>query len=84
MNQRILYPNDNGGISVIIPADCEMTIEEIARKDVPAGTPYKIVDVSDVPTDRTFRAAWEADFSEPNGFGIGADAWFAQINNQGE
>lgn len=84
MNQRILYPNDNGGISIIIPADCEITIEEIARKDVPAGTPYKIVDVSDVPTDRTFRAAWEADFSEPNGFGIGADAWFAEQATKGE
>lgn len=84
MNQRILYPNDNGGISIIIPADCEIMIEEIARKDVPAGTPYKIVDVSDVPTDRIFRAAWEADFTEPDGYGIGSDAWFAEQATKGE
>ena len=60
MNQRIIYPNDNGGVAIIIPApDCGLTIEEIAAKDVPQGKPYKIVDVADIPTDRTFRNAWE-------------------------
>ncbi len=60
MNQRIIYPNDDGGVSVIVPAaECGLTIEEIAAKDVPAGKPYKIVDASDIPTDRTFRNAWE-------------------------
>jgi hypothetical protein len=59
MNQRIIYPTDNGGVAVIIPADCGLTIDEIAVKDVPEGKPYKIVDVSDIPSDRTFRDAWE-------------------------
>jgi hypothetical protein len=60
MNQRIIYPNDDGGVSVIVPAaECGLTIEQIAAKDVPAGKPYKIVDVADIPSDRTFRAAWE-------------------------
>lgn len=59
MNQRIIYPTDEGGVAVIIPADCGLTIEEIAAKDVPQGKPYKIVDVTDIPTDRTFRDAWE-------------------------
>jgi len=60
MNSRIIYPNDEGGVSIIIPApECGLTIEEIAAKDVPAGKPYKIVDVTDIPTDRTFRNAWE-------------------------
>jgi hypothetical protein len=59
MNQRIIYPTDDGGVAIIIPADCGLTIEEIAVKDVPAGKPYKIVDVADIPTDRTFRNAWE-------------------------
>jgi hypothetical protein len=59
-NKRIIYPNDQGGVSVLIPTtECGLTIEEIAAKDVPAGKPYKIVDVSDVPADRTFRNAWE-------------------------
>ena len=60
MNQRIIYPNNDGGVSILIPAaECGLTIEEIAAKDVPAGKSYKIVDVSDIPTDRTFRDAWE-------------------------
>ena len=60
MNSRILYPTDDGGVAVIIPAaECGLTIEQIAAKDVPAGKPFKIVDVADIPEDRTFRAAWE-------------------------
>jgi len=62
MNSRIIYPNDDGGVSILIPAPEAletMTIEEIAAKDVPEGKPYKIVDVADIPTDRTFRNAWE-------------------------
>ena len=47
-------------MAVIIPApECGLTIEEIAAKDVPAGKQFKIVDVSDIPEDRTFRNAWE-------------------------
>jgi hypothetical protein len=60
MNLRIIYPNDDGSVSIIVPAaECGLTIEEIAAKDVPAGKPYKIVDVADIPSDRTFRNAWE-------------------------
>ena len=58
MNHRILYPTDDGGVAVIVPADCGLTIEEIAAKDVPSGKPYEIVDVADIPSDRTFRGAW--------------------------
>ena len=76
MNQRIIYQTQDG-VAIIIPTG-EIAIEEVARKDVPAGVPYKIVDVADIPTDRTFRNAWEADFSNPDGVGIGADAWFAE------
>jgi hypothetical protein len=60
MNQRIIYPTDDGGVAIIVPAaECGLTIEQIAAKDVPAGKSYKIVDVADIPTDRTFRNAWE-------------------------
>lgn len=60
MNQRIIFPTPDGGVAIIIPApECGLSVEEIAAKDVPAGTPYKIVDVSEIPEDRTFRNAWE-------------------------
>ena len=58
MNKRIVYQNDEGGISIIVPTDCGLTIAEIAAKDVPVGKEYHIVDASEIPTDRTFRGAW--------------------------
>ena len=101
MNKRIIYPTDEGGVAVIIPAPearRQVLVSEavyqtvtvpatedepehetqklvspavyrnetddeflawIAAKDVPEGKPFKIVDVFDIPEDRTFRAAWE-------------------------
>ena len=59
MNKRIIYKTSDG-IAVIVPApNSGLTTEEIARKDVPTGLPYKIVDVSEIPSDRTFRNAWD-------------------------
>ena len=58
MDKRIVYTNDDGTISIIVPADCGLTIEQIAAKDVPSGKEYHIVNVSDIPSDRTFRGAW--------------------------
>ncbi len=55
---RIVYTNDDGTISIIVPAECGLTIEEIAAKDVPTGKEYHIVNASDIPSDRTFRNAW--------------------------
>jgi hypothetical protein len=77
MNSRIIYPSDDGGVAIIIPTG-DIEIAEVARKDVPAGVAYKIVDVADIPSDRTFRNAWEVDFTNPDGYGIGQDAWFAE------
>ena len=54
MSKRIIFPTDNGGIAIIIPAGA---IEDCI-KDVPAGKTFEIVDAADVPTDRTFRDAW--------------------------
>ena len=53
-NQRIIYSNTEGGVSVIVPTESV----ELALKDVPAGTAYEIVSVDEVPSDRTFRGAW--------------------------
>lgn len=62
-NHRIIYPTPEGGVAIIIPApDCGLTVEQIAAKDVPAGVPFRIVEATDIPSDRTFRNAWE--FSE--------------------
>lgn len=64
MTQCVIYKNDDGGVSIIIPAPEALEkygIQAIAEKDVPEGKPYKIIDASEIPTDRTFRAAWTVD-----------------------
>jgi len=63
VNQRILYKQDNGNVAVIVPTG-ELSVEETAKKDVPTGLPYKIVDVSEIPEDRTWRQAWDIDEAE--------------------
>lgn len=75
MSQAIIYQNDHGGISIALPAPeaiAQLGLEVIARKDVPAGKLYKIVDATEIPEDRTFRDAWEVDASALTD-GIGAD-----------
>ena len=72
--KRIIYKNQDNTVSILIPSQEALsfaTIEQIAEKDVPHNLPYWIVNTSDIPTDRTFRNAWEVDesFGEPNGFG---------------
>ena len=64
MNSRIIYPTYDGGVAIEIPAPEWLaeegnTMEVLAQIRVPEGTPYKIVDVADIPSDRTFRNAWE-------------------------
>jgi len=75
-NRLVIYPNEDGGISVLHPVlNCGLTVEQIAVKDVPSGNPFKFITTDQFPVDddgnydRTFRSAWEADFSQPDGYG---------------
>ena len=72
--KRIIYKNQDNSVSVLIPTQEALsfaTLLDVAEKDVPHNLPYWIVPTSDIPTDRTFRSAWEVDesFGEPDGFG---------------
>ena len=69
MNQVIIYITKNieeelesfSSLNIITPTQdalSSMTIEEIAKKDVPTGYKYKIMNKSELPNDRTFRDAW--------------------------
>ncbi len=63
--KKIIYKQENGTIAILTPSpNCELTIEEVAQKDAPTGLPYKIVNVSEIPTDRTFRGAWTINDAE--------------------
>lgn len=75
-NRLVIYPNEDGGISVLHPApNSGLTVEQIAVKDVPSGKPFKYITTDQLPVDddgnydRSFRSAWEADFSSPDGYG---------------
>lgn len=56
-DKRVIYPTDDGGVAVVVPAP-GATLEQVLQA-VPAGRPYKLVEATDIPTDRLFRDAWE-------------------------
>ena len=65
--KRIIYKNPDNSVSIIVPSPealQSMTIEQIAKKDVPTGYKYKIVNVSEIPSDRSLRNAWSIDEAE--------------------
>ena len=73
---RIIYNQDNGVVAVIIPtpeALGQHSLQAIAIKDVPAGKPFKLVDVADIPSDRTDREAWTVDDADLTD-GIGGES----------
>jgi hypothetical protein len=57
INQRIIYSTPEGGVAVIVPAP-GATLEQVL-KAVPVGISYQVVSMDDIPSDRTFRNAWE-------------------------
>ena len=59
--KKIIYPN-GVGIGIITPTG-DLSVEETAKKDVPTGVKYKIIDDTDLPSSREFRNAWEFDFT---------------------
>lgn len=59
---RIIYPNEQGGVSIIVPV--QGVTQQQALEAVPQGSPYLVVSINDIPTDRTFRDAWQADFTD--------------------
>jgi hypothetical protein len=64
-DKRIIYKNTDGSVGIIVPIiESGLTVEQIAKKDVPTGLNYKIVDVSEISSDRTFRDAWTIDEAE--------------------
>ena len=74
MSKRIIFENQDKSIGIHVPTEEGIErfgLDGIAKKDTELGLPYWIVDTDVIPTDRTFRGAWEVDSSlgEPNGYG---------------
>jgi hypothetical protein len=56
-DKRVIYPNDEGGVSIIVPSTSCSSIDKLIEA-VPAGKAYQVVNVSEIPTDRSYRNAW--------------------------
>ena len=55
MNKRIVYKQDDDTVAIVIPS---VSVES-ALKDVPEGKDHVVIDVADIPSDRTYRNAWK-------------------------
>ena len=81
---KIIFKNKDNSIGIITPTQEVLkfaTVIQVAEKDVPPNLPYWIVEDSVIPTDRTFRSAWEIDESlgKPNGFGGESNQFDAEL-----
>ena len=73
MKLAVFQPTDSDCISVLIPApNCNLTLEEICRKDIQSGVKYKVIEHTDLPEDREFRNAWVAPDLETDYDGVGS------------
>ena len=75
MSQVIIYQPADGPVAIIRPTDEALQaygIVAIALKDVPAGLPFRIIDASDIPTDRAHRSGWSVDAADLTD-GVGAE-----------
>jgi len=58
-NKRVIFDNGEGGVSILVPSpNCELSLEQIIDKDIPAGRSKDTLEASELPTDRTYRNAW--------------------------
>ena len=74
--QVVIFKQDSGVVAIIRPTAEALAlygIEAIAQKDVPAGKPYRIIDASEIPTDRSQRNAWTVDDAALTD-GVGAES----------
>ena len=64
MSKVIIWMQDNGVLAVTHPADCGLSLEEIAKKELPSGKKFKMMDAEELPAWDEFRDAWEIDEEE--------------------
>lgn len=80
----VIFREEDGSVVTLTPTEQALsfaTIEQIAEKDVPKDLPYWIRPVDGIPTDRTYRDAWEVDpaWGDPDGFGGESNEFDAEL-----
>lgn len=81
--QKIIFENTDGTVGVVHPIVVEHGLDALAKKDVPSGLPYWIVDESILPLTREHRDAWRIDheaMGEPHGYGHESSTFEGVLN----
>lgn len=79
MAKLVIYKIESGGFGILYGADgSDLPIDEVARKDCPAGSPFVIVDEEELPSSSYYADAWSVNFDEPDGYGVGVDRWLLE------
>jgi hypothetical protein len=71
--ELIIYNSLGQSVATVIPTPDYLqthSIQECAEKDVPAGSPYQIIDSSALPSDVGFRNAWVANLEDYQGVSV--------------
>jgi hypothetical protein len=77
----IVFEKEDGEVGLIQPILAPGTTAlDVAQKDVPVGKPFLLIDGNDMPTAPIYHPAWEVDFSNPDGHGLGHDGWMLTKN----
>lgn len=67
---KVIIYNEESGLSIIgVPEDTNPMI--IGEKNVPNGLLFKVIEESELPSDRSTRNAWECEINESNADGVG-------------
>lgn len=82
--KRIVYQLEGQPVSILIPCECGLTIEQIGRKDVPVGVQFWIVEANTIPTDREFRDAWTINPAEMSGAPKGIGGTYVAEDKQND
>lgn len=61
MSQVIIFQPASGPLAIFTPSPGVTVSAALGAQITPKGLPFKIIDASEVPTDKTFRAVWEWD-----------------------
>ena len=78
---RIIY-NENNQLKILIPA-IEVDPIILGEKDVPAGLLFKVINASELPSDRSSRNFWRCEITEENadGRGFTKEEFYAKYPN---
>ena len=63
MNQCIIFFTD-GVLRILLPiVNIDQSLRQIIESDIPKDIEYKIINLNELPKDRTFRDAWKMDLT---------------------